>query len=118
VTCYLSLLVVARHRPVLSDDEDGARFRALVLWPYLGAGLVACLAGLLNPIDLTRRLLLPVASSFGACFGVTRIPVIDIGRSLRSGDAPLARLDRRSAWLAGMAIAIVWFIGMLGPGTR
>src|SRR6185295_12001240 len=115
---YLALLVLARRRPLLAGDGKGDRLRRLLVWPYLGAGIVACLAGLFNPIDLTRRLLLPIASSFGACFGATRIPDIDVSRSSRASDEALAPIDRRPAWLIAAAIVVVAFAGIVGPGTR
>jgi hypothetical protein len=83
-------------------------------WPYVGAGLAGGVSGLLNPIDLTRRLVLPVASSFGAGFGLTRIPYLLPPRPV-AGE-PLVPVARRPGSLAVLLVAVLAAAVLLASG--
>jgi hypothetical protein len=116
---YAAMAAAGRLLPGLSgtDSTPARRVRTLTLYPYLGAGLVGCCAGLFNPVGDLVHLALPVASSFGACYGL--FGVDDFQRQpAGDGERTLAPITRSAAWLAVAAVAIALFIGLVGPGLR
>jgi len=117
---YLVLRAASARVPSLDPDSPlRPRLRALVLLPYIGAGLVALASGLLNPIDPIRRFLLPAASSLGAGMGLLWVPDIHADLTRRSQgqtDGPLGPVTRRAGWLAAAAVAILLFVTLIGPG--
>jgi hypothetical protein len=117
---YGAMRAAGRRLPGMGDDvAPDRRLRSLTLVPYLGAGLVAVCAGLFNPLGgpLLLALGLPVASSFGAYYGL--LPIGDFRRK-GAGEAEraLAPVTRSAAWLAVAAVAIALFLGLIGPGLR
>jgi hypothetical protein len=80
------------------------RLWTLTLYPYLGAGIVACASGLFNPTGSAPLLALPVASSFGACFGLLHVG--DFRRKAAGeGERILGPVTRSTLWLALVAAA-------------
>ncbi len=120
VLYYLVLRAASARVPWLDLDSPlRPRLRALVLLPYLGAGLVALVSGLLNPIDPIRRILLPAASSLGAGLGLLWVPDIhaDLIRARRGRtEGTLGPVTRQAGWLAVAAVAILLFVTLIGPG--
>jgi len=116
---YGTLPALARRLPALAGDTGSAlrRLSTLTLYSYLGAGIVACSAGLSNPVGLTQSLLLPVASSFGAFFGWLRVGDFRQNGIAAEGSG-LGPVTRSALWLSLAAVAIAAFVGVVGPGLR
>jgi hypothetical protein len=98
---------------------EGSRpvFR-LVLIPYLLVGVFACCAAVLNrTMALGVVIGLAAASSFGAGFGMLRLPDMQRGMT-----AKVLLPDVHIRWSAGWALAamalIAAFLWLIGPGIE
>jgi hypothetical protein len=116
---YGTLVVSARRLPGMGNDPSSRperRLRTLTLLPYLGAGLVACCAGLFNPLG-TPFLVLPIATSFGAFWGLLSVGGFRRG-AVKEEERRLAPVTRNARWLIGAVTAIVLFVALVGPGLH
>ena len=116
---YGVLVVSARLLPGMGNDPSSTperRLRTLTLWPYLGAGLVACCAGLFNPLQ-TPFLVLPIATSFGAFWGLLGVGGFRRGE-VKEDEHLLSPVLSKAGWLAGAVAAIVLFVAFVGPGLH
>jgi len=118
LTGRLSLLEL---RPLIGSDKKQRFIRAVRLTrvPYFAGGILACLAGALNPDGLILVALSAAASTFGGTSGLLwtidwlkrdRIPL---------GSEPEPIPIRRSwAWIATACVLALALIVVLGPGVR
>ena len=76
------------------------------------------LAGVLNPLGWIYVLISAVAASFGGTSLLAWYPMLWARRT--PVDAPVVPLGvpRSPAWLVAAAIALILFVGVLGPGVR
>jgi hypothetical protein len=99
------------------DDASSRLFR-LVWVPYVTAGVFACCAGALNrTMGHGAAIGLAAASSFGAGFGLLRLP--DMQRSMTvKGSPPTVYLNWGAAWGVTAALVVVIFLFFIGPGLK
>ena len=98
--------------------ERRARVLTLTLLPYLVGGATFVLAGVLNPLGWIYVLISAVAASFGGTSLLAWYPMLWAKRTPgTSVEVPLG-VPRSPAWLVAAAIALVLFVGVLGPGVR
>ena len=99
-------------------EERLARVRTLTLLPYLVGGATFVLAGALNPLGWIYVLISAVAASFGGTSLLAWYPMLWAKRTpVTSVEVPLG-VPGSPAWLVAAAIALVLFVGVLGPGVR
>jgi hypothetical protein len=101
-----------------APEERQARVRTLSLLPYAVGGLTFVAAGLLNPHGVYLVLISAVAASFGGMSLLAWYPRLWARRPPVSAQDPPLGVPRSRAWLIGAAIALLLFVGVLGPGIR
>ena len=101
-------------------QERVARVRTLTLLPYLVGGATFVVAGALNPLGWIYVLISAVAASFGGTSLLAWYPVLWARRT--AGTSPDAEVSlgvpRSVGWFVAAAIALILFVGVLGPGIR
>jgi hypothetical protein len=113
---YASILMVAAElNPFRSTPENPRRLRAVCWTPYFTDGILAGLAGLLNPAGLFYVVASALPSTLGANAGLLSLPSM-MGGS-KSEQEPVAPIARSSGWVATGAIASLLFILVLGRGV-
>ncbi len=116
ISYYASMLLVAVElKAFRRPDENWRRIRALCWTPYFTDGVLAGVAGLLNPAGLFYVIASALPSTLGANAGLLSLPGLMFGRKIGS-DQPLAPIQRSPAWIAAGAIASLLFISILGRG--
>jgi hypothetical protein len=116
---FLSMRVAASELKGFAGTDDGSRrLRRLVWIPYVAAGVFACCSGALNQtMGLGTAIGLAAASSFGAGFGLLRLP--DLQRGLPSvGTSPARYLTWNAAWGVAAAVTVILFLFFIGPGLQ
>ncbi len=113
-----SIRLVARELHWLTDPspENSARIRSLILVSYLVGGIVGTLGPIYDPRGALEMLNSGALSSFGAAFGF--LSAVPLFRRSSGGDAHSGPIDRSLAWLCAAGAAILYFVGILGPGIR
>ncbi|HEY6621230.1 MAG TPA: hypothetical protein VIY68_16910 [Steroidobacteraceae bacterium] len=119
VIYFLSMRVAAAELTRLAGaDTDPKRIWRLVWIPYATAGVFACCCGALNQtMGLRNAIALAAASSFGAGFGLLRLPNMQRGLTLRES-LPGVYLTWSTAWGIGAVVTIALFVFVVGPGIR
>jgi hypothetical protein len=113
---YASMLVVAAGlKSFLGKDEGSRRLRALCWTPYFTDGILAGLAGLLNPAGLFYVIASALPSTLGANAGRLSLPSMMRGWS-RSEQEQVGPIGRSTAWIVAAVIASLMFIFVLGRG--
>ncbi|HUL34982.1 MAG TPA: hypothetical protein VL128_13945 [Candidatus Eisenbacteria bacterium] len=114
-TYFASMLLVGRKLQAFSrPDVDPRRIRRLSWTPYFTDGILAGLAGLLNPAGLFYVIASALPSTLGANAGLLSLP--SMMRKWRQPNAPADTIRRSPAWIAVGAIASLLFIFVLGRG--
>jgi hypothetical protein len=98
--------------------ERVARVRTLSLLPYLVGGATFVLAGVLNPLGWIYVLISAFAASFGGASLLAWYPVLWARRTPVDAPQALLGIARSPAWLVAAAVALILFVGVLGPGVR
>jgi hypothetical protein len=116
---YLSMRLAASELQRVVGANDGSRSVFRLVWiPYVAAGVFACCAGALN------RSMAPglgfgmaAASSFGAGFGMLRLPDMQRQMPMRT---PLTgdRLGWSAGWALATLIVAAGFLLVIGPGLE
>jgi hypothetical protein len=116
VVYYLSMWAALRElRRILGGNGDERQRRFLWI-PYLAAGLLACCAGALNRTMAPGVALgLAAASSFGAGFGMLRLPQLQ-HRVAIGAPLPGSYIRRSVAWVVAAIVVGAGFVLVLGPG--
>ncbi|HTX33540.1 MAG TPA: hypothetical protein VME43_00910 [Bryobacteraceae bacterium] len=118
----LSVWISLRElRPLIGSDRRRRYLRAVELSraPYFAGGILACVAGSLNPAGWILVALSAAASTFGGTSGLLWMP-----EWLKGGTIPLgserepAPIRRSWGWIVTAAVAACAFIAVLGPGLR
>ena len=113
---YASMLLVrAQLRQFRGDAENPRRFRVLCWTPYFTDGILAGVAGLLNPAGLFYVVASALPSTLGANAGLLSLPSMLRGEKT-SEERPVEPIQRSAAWIAVGAIASLLFILVLGGG--
>ena len=114
ITYYASMLLVASQLRAFIPDSGG-RMRGLTWLPYLAEGVLAFLAGLLNPAGLFYVIASALPSTLGANAGLLSLPSVMRGWKRRE-EHVVPVIDRSPAWIAVAAVACAVFIGVIGRG--
>jgi hypothetical protein len=108
-------------RPLIGS-EKGKRFaRAVRLskMPYFAGGILACLAGSLNPKGMILVALSAAASTFGGTSGLLWMMNWLKGDRIPLGSEPEPLPIRRSwPWIVTAFVLALAFVVVLGPGVR
>lgn len=113
---YASMLLVAAElRPFQIPQEGWRRIRNLSWTPYFTDGLLAGVAGLLNPAGLFYVIASALPSTLGANAGLLSLPSLMRGQNVQSAET-VAPIRRSLPWIiTGGAVALL-FIVVLGRG--
>lgn len=106
-------------RPFLGEGELSGRVRkawTLTLLPYLTGGLLACVAGALNPAGMHVVVLSAAASTLAGTCWLIWLPFWVRHLPAAHGEALVLR--RNVGWLIAGAIAALVFIAVLGPSVH
>jgi len=118
LVAWFSLLEL---RPLIGSDKQLRPLRAsrLAKISYFSGGILACVAGALNPQGLILIVLSAAASTFGGTSGL--LWMIDWLRSdripLGSEPEPIP-IRRNWWWIATASVLALVFVVVLGPGVR
>jgi len=117
----LSLLEL---RPLIGGDKKQRFLRAVRLsrLPYFAGGVLACVAGSLNPHGMILIALSAAASTFGGASGLLWMSPWLLGRipfsSDLSSDAEPMPIRRSWPWIVSAFVLALAFVAVLGPGAR
>jgi hypothetical protein len=109
------LLVTAELKHFRGDVANPRRLRRLCWTPYFSDGILAGVAGLLNPTGLFYVIASALPSTLGANAGLLSLPSMIRGRKA-SESQPVGPILRSAAWISSAAIASLLFIFVLGGG--
>jgi hypothetical protein len=113
---YVSMLLVAAElRPFQVPEESGRRIRNLSWTPYFTDGILAGVAGVLNPAGLFYVIASALPSTLGANAGLLTLPSIMRGQKIQSAET-VAPIPRSLPWIAIGAVVALLFIVVLGRG--
>jgi hypothetical protein len=115
---YLSMRATALELERFAGTDRGAnRLSRLVFIPYVVVGIFACCTAAVNKTMPGTEIGMAVASSFGAGFGLLRLPAMQ--RSVPS-EAPRSSvyLGWSVAWVLAAAVVAAAFLIFLGPGMQ
>ena len=107
-------------RPFLGKDANirMRRARQLTITPYLTAGVLACVAGALNPVGPLLILISAAAASFGGNSGLAWMWNLLHGRRIPCSDFQMPEIERGRGWIITAVILAIVFIAGLGPGLK
>lgn len=109
-------LVAVALKPFDLAGQPPHRIRLLSWTPYVTEGVLAGVAGLLNPAGLFYVIASALPSTLGANAGMWMLPGL-IRRRVSPTDEEVAPVSRSIAWIASGAIATLFFIFVLGRGV-
>jgi hypothetical protein len=118
VAVWASLLAL---RPLIGSDphERYLRAKELTARSYLAGGILACIAGALNPSGWILVALSAAAASFGGTSGLVWGPQWLRGRLVSLGSEPAPPpIERNWKWVAAASVCACLFIAVDGPGIR
>ena len=110
VSYFGSMLAVGRELLPFRD-----RLRAVCWTPYFTDGLLAGVAGILNPAGLFYVIASALPSTLGANAGFLSLPGM-MGRWAPADAAPAGPIRRSFPWIGAGAVASLLFIFVLGRG--
>lgn len=108
------LLVITRLKEFRGAGASSRRIRSLSWTPYFTDGVLAGVAGLLNPAGLFYVVASALPSTLGANAGLLSLPAMT--PTWTANGEPVAAIPRSPAWIVAAAIASVLFIFLLGRG--
>lgn len=113
---YASMLLAAAElKSFRCNVESPRRLRKLCWTPYFTDGILAGLAGLLNPAGLFYVVASALPSTLGANAGLLSLPSILRSRNARK-EEQVAPIQRSVAWIATGTVASLLFIFLFGRG--
>jgi hypothetical protein len=112
VSYYASMLLVAAKLRVFYDKSPH-RLWSLCWTPYFAEGVLAGVAGVLNPAGLFYVIAAALPSTLGANAGLLSLPSM---MRRRSEQEPIGCIERSPAWIGAGVIAGLFFILVLGRG--
>jgi len=107
-------------RPFLGKDTKIRlqRARQLTVTSYLTAGVLACVAGALNPVGPLLVLISAAAASFGGNSGLAWMWNLLRGRRVPSSNFQMPEIKRSLGWVIAAGVLAISFIAGLGPGVK
>lgn len=109
------LLVAAQLRPFRSSDGSSRRMRGLCWNPYFADGVLAGVAGLLNPAGLFYVIASALPSTLGANAGLLSLPGL-MRKWSRDSGGNVGPVERSVPWIVAGAVVGLLFIFVLGRG--
>jgi hypothetical protein len=107
-------------RPLIGSDKEQRFVRAVQLsrMPYFAGGILACVAGSLNPQGLILVVMSAAASTFGGTSGLLWMMDWLKGDRIPLGSQPEpAPIQRSWPWISTAIALALAFILVLGPGV-
>ena len=108
-------------RPLIGSDKE-KRFAGAVRlskMPYFAGGILACVAGSLNPQGMILVALSAAASTFGGTSGLLWMMNWLKGYRIPLGSEPESTPIRRNwPWIVIAFVLVLAFVAVLGPGVR
>jgi hypothetical protein len=108
-------------RPLIGSDKGQRYVNAVRLsrLPYFAGGVLACVAGSLNPQGWILVALSAAASTFGGASGLLWMMDWLKGNGIPLGSEPQPiPIERSWAWIVAASLLAVVFVVCLGPGVR
>ncbi|HEV7219530.1 MAG TPA: hypothetical protein VGN39_11705 [Terriglobales bacterium] len=107
-------------RPFLGKDTNirVRRARQLTVTPYVTAGVLACVAGALNPVGPLLILISAAAASFGGQSGLAWMWTLLYGPRIPSSEFQMPEIERSRGWIIAAVVLAIGFIAGLGPGVK
>jgi len=104
--------------PFLGNDAKirVRRARQLTVTPYLTAGVLACVAGALNPVSPLLILISAAAASFGGNSGLAWMSNLLQGPRIPSSEFQMPEIERSRGWIIAAVVLAIGF--HRGTGTR
>jgi hypothetical protein len=123
VVTYFLLFVplcLRELRPFLGKDPivRVQRARRMTVVPYLATGILACIAGALNPVSPLLILLSAAAASFGGKSGLAWMWTLLRGTRIPSSELQMPEIQHRWGWMVAAILVAIVFIAVLGPGVK
>jgi hypothetical protein len=116
ISYYASMILVAAElNPFLRSGEGYRRIRKLAWTPYFTDGVLAGVAGLLNPAGLFYVIASALPSTLGANAGLLSLPSL-MHKWKRNTVDEVGPIARNMAWIVAGALAALLFIFVLGRG--
>jgi hypothetical protein len=112
---YASMLIVAASlKEFYGRDKNSGRIRGLAWTPYFTDGILAGVAGLLNPAGLFYVIAAALPSTLGANAGLWGLP--GMMRIWPPREEPIGPIRRNVGWIVAGAVASLFFIVVVGRG--
>ena len=92
--------------------------RQLTVTPYLTAGVLACVAGALNPVSPLLILISAAAASFGGNSGLAWMWTLLYGPRIPSSEFQMPEIECSRGWIIAAVALAIGFIAGLGPGVK
>jgi hypothetical protein len=108
-------LVARALKPFDPPDEPPGRIRTLSWTPYITQGVLAGLAGLLNPAGLFYVIASALPSTLGANAGMWTLPGL-VRQRVAATDERVAAISRSIPWIACGAVVTLLFVLVVGRG--
>ena len=107
-------------RPFLGKDAKMrvGRARQLMVTSYLIAGVLASVAGALNPVGPMLILISAAAASFGGNSGLAWMWTLLYGPRIPSSEFQMPEIERSRGWIIAAVVLAIGFIAGLGPGIK
>ena len=107
-------------RPFLGKESKirVRRARQLTVTPYIISGVLACVAGGLNPVGPLLILISAAAASFGGNSGLAWMWSLLYGPRIPSSEFQMPEVERSWPWIIAAEMLAIGFIAGLGPGVR
>jgi hypothetical protein len=106
--------------PILGNDAKlrVQRARLLTVTSYLTAGVLACVAGALNPVGPLLILISAAAASFGGNSALAWMWTLLQGPRIPSSEFQMPEIERSRGWIIAAVVFAIGFIAGLGPGVK
>jgi hypothetical protein len=113
-------IALLEMRPFLpkAGPERWKRARKLSLVSYFTDGILACIAGLFNPVGMILVAISAAAASFGGASGLYWMWNWLKGPRIPVGTFEMPPLTRSRGWIVAASILAVVFVAVLGPGLK
>ena len=114
---WASMMIVGVElEPFREKNGHSPRILRLCYTPYFTDGVLAAIAGLMNPIGFFYVIASALPSTLGANAGLLSLPFVMQSWKRAHEDEPAGPIPRSPAWIAVGAVASLLFIFVLGRG--
>jgi hypothetical protein len=110
------MVVGSEMEPFREKAERSPRILRLCFTPYFTDGILAAIAGLMNPIGFFYVIASALPSTLGANAGLLSLPFVMHKLKRPHEEEAAGPISRSPAWIALGAVASLLFIFVLGRG--